>query len=207
MCIQGGMTSISLPMLGCGRMLQYPVKTTAETMMQTACKAISTGQLKVRFRYKQIHVCFCLCIFSLSGNIYLYYIHVCVQWYSQLLRWFPILALVSGSAPSICKHDLSNIRLGNSVIFTTKGWENHITDNNVIITTSTTTLFSFFSLQQQVTFVAYSPSEYDALTHVLRQTNSGASCGSAASSNAGTLPNVPLKNHWVCKRSFQVSSI
>lgn len=136
-------------------------------------------------------------------------IHVCVQWYSQLLRWFPILALVSGSAPSICtcKHDLGNIRLGNSVIFTTKGWENHITDNNVIITTSTTTLFSFFSLQQQVTFVAYSPSEYDALTHVLRQTNSGASCGSAASSNAGTLPNLPLKNHWVCKRSFQVSSI
>lgn len=110
-----------------------------------------------------------------------------------MLRWFPILALVSGSAPSICKHDLGNIRLGNSVIFTTKGWENHITDNNVIITTSTTTLFSFFSLQQQVTFVAYSPSEYDALTHVLRQTNSGASCGSAASSNAGTLPNLPLK--------------
>lgn len=123
-----------------------------------------------------------------------------------MLRWFPILALVSGSAPSICKHDLGNIRLGNSVIFTTKGWENHITDNNVIITTSTTTLFSFFSLQQQVTFVAYSPSEYDALTHVLRQTNSGASCGSAASSNAGTLPNLPLKNHWVCKRSFHLGN-
>lgn len=82
MCIQGGMTSISLPMLGCGRMLQYPVRTTAETMMQTARKAISTGQLK------------------------------------------------------------------------------------------------------QVTFVAYSPPEYDALTHVLSQTSSGASGAAAASSNA-----------------------
>lgn len=155
----------------------------------------------------QANTCMFLPMYIFIKRKHIYYIHVCVQWYSQVLRWFPILALVSGLAPSICKHDLGNIRLGNSVIFTTKGWENHITDNNVIITTSTTTLFSFFSLQQQVTFVAYSPSEYDALTHVLRQTNSGASCGSAASSNAGTLPNLPLKNHWVCKRSFQVSSI
>uniref|UniRef100_A0A8B8CZJ8 Poly [ADP-ribose] polymerase n=1 Tax=Crassostrea virginica TaxID=6565 RepID=A0A8B8CZJ8_CRAVI len=46
LCIQSGFTSISLPMLGCGRMLQYPLQTSADTMMQVANKAISQGGLQ-----------------------------------------------------------------------------------------------------------------------------------------------------------------
>ncbi|XP_061164241.1 uncharacterized protein LOC133173270 isoform X2 [Saccostrea echinata] len=46
LCIQSGMTSISLPLLGCGRMLQYPLQTAADIMVQSACKALSKGGLQ-----------------------------------------------------------------------------------------------------------------------------------------------------------------
>lgn len=78
-------------------------------------------------------------IFIKRKHIFILYtgiLRCCVDF--RFLHWFPVQRHL------YVKHDLGNIRLGNSVIFTTKGWENHITDNNVIITTFTTTLFSFF---------------------------------------------------------------
>lgn len=47
LCVQSKLSSISLPMLGCGRMLQYPLQTTANIMMDVTSKIINAGGLKV----------------------------------------------------------------------------------------------------------------------------------------------------------------